>query len=56
MKSLISRESEIKMIHGEKKSSPSTSVAQPEKAKTLSLYRESRKLLLMHMAHMGMFM
>ena len=45
------------MIPGERKSSPSTSVAQvPGRARWIHLLRESnRKPLLMHMAHMGVF-
>ena len=53
----ISREREIKMILGERRSSPSTSVAQGlVRTREILLLRESsRKPLLMHMAHVGMF-
>ena len=56
----IHRGREIKMIPGERKTSPSTSVAQllgnrarSSQLLSLSQHRESRRAMLMHMAHMG---
>ena len=45
------------MTPGERRSSPSTSVAQQQagRASLTLLHRESRRQLLMHMAHMGMW-